>query len=49
MAMLLGERTGPGQAQVVSLLEPREDAASAIAGGLVAGEPSGVRPSRSGG
>ena len=49
IAVVLGETMGHGQAQVVPPLEPRADtAASAITGGLAAGEPPGVFPARSG-
>ncbi len=48
-AIDLSGRMGHGQAQVVPPVEPRADAAAAaITGGLVAGEPSGVLPARSG-
>lgn len=42
-AMVLGETTGHGHAQVLQPLEPRVDAAaSAITSGLAAREPPGV-------
>lgn len=49
MAKVLSETTGNRQAKVIPPLESLADAAaSAITGGLAAGEPPGVLPARSG-